>query len=122
MLDLQPALHPGLVLMGGMFVWAGVHHFRNFKVLTGWLVSKRWPFPRTLLTLGSILQIVAGALLMAGVLIPVATVSLIVFTVVANVTLLDFWRQPSDTRDTARNAFAGNIALIGGLMLAFSMG
>jgi|GEM_PF-7098717 len=55
---------------------------------------------------------------LVGVLIPFAAAALIVFTVVANLTLLDFWRQPPEMRQTSQNAFTGNIALIGGLLLA----
>jgi uncharacterized membrane protein YphA (DoxX/SURF4 family) len=95
MFDFQPHPHLGLILMGGVFAWAA-----------------------TLLTLGSLLQIAGGGLLIAGVLIPFSATGLIVFTVVANLTLLDFWRQPGETRQTSQNAFTGNIALIGGLLLA----
>ncbi|HWW11009.1 MAG TPA: DoxX family protein [Brevundimonas sp.] len=118
MFDFQPHPHLGLILMGGVFAWAGIQHFFHFRHLTGWLASRRWPFPATLLTLGSLLQIAGGGLLIAGVLIPYAAAALIVFTVVANLTLLDFWRQPVESRQTSQNAFTGNIALIGGLLLA----
>jgi len=51
-----------------------------------------------------------------------AALGLIVFTVLASVALLDFWNQPAGSRTAAQNAFTGNIALIGGLILACAIG
>lgn len=112
----------GLILIGGVFVWAGVHHFLHFGTMTAWLAGKKWPAPATLLTLGSLLEIAGGLAFIVGFHVPIAAVALIVFTVVASVTLLDFWNQPPETRAAAQNGFTANIALIGGLVLAFSMG
>ena len=112
----------GLFLIGGVFAWGGVHHFLHFRDLTGWLASRKWPFPALLLAAGSLFQIAAGGMLAFGLYVQPAALGLIAFTVVASVTLLDFWNQPPETRTSAQNAFTANIALIGGLILAGAIG
>lgn len=112
----------GLFLIGAVFAWGGIHHFLHFRDLTGWLGGRKWPFPALMLAAGSLFQIVAGGLLAIGLYVQPAALGLIAFTVVASITLLDFWNQPAETRTSAQNAFTANIALIGGLILACSIG
>lgn len=122
MFEFQHGPQLGLILIGGVFAWGGVHHFLHFRTTAAWLASRKWPAPAVLLTLGSLLQIAGGLALMVGQYVQIAALALILFTVVASVTLLDFWNQPDDARTTAQNGFTANIALIGGLILACSIG
>jgi putative oxidoreductase len=122
MFEFQHGPQLGLILIGGVFVWSGVHHFLQFRTRTAWLASKKWPAPAALLTLGALLEIAGGLALITGQYVQIAALALIVFTVVASVTLLDFWNQTAEARTAAQNAFTGNIALIGGLILACSVG
>lgn len=122
MFEFQHGPQLGLILIGGVFVWAGVHHFLHFRTMTVWLASRKWPAPATLLTLGSLLEITGGLAFIVGQYVQIAALALILFTVVASVTLLDFWNQPIETRTAAQNGFTANIALIGGLILACSIG
>ena len=118
MFDLSLHPHPGLILIGGVFLLSALSHFREFGPRVAMLSSRGWPAPALLLAAGMALEIVGGGLLILGLLLPIAAGMLILFTVVASVTLLDFWRQPPETRLAARHGFTANVALVGGLLLA----
>lgn len=122
MFDLTPHPHIGAALIGAVFLWSALQHGLNFRARVAMLKSKGWPIPTLLLLAGMGLEIFGGGLLIVGVLLPWAAGALILFTVVASVTLLDFWRQPPETRHAIVNSFVGNIALVGGLLLAACKG
>lgn len=122
MIDLTPHPHVGAALIGAVFLWSALQHGLNFPARVTMLKGKGWPAPAVLLAAGMGLEIFGGALLLAGVMLPWAAAALILFTAVASVTLLDFWRQPPETRHSVQNTFIGNIALVGGLLLAACAG
>lgn len=119
-LTLQP--HIGAALIGAVFLWSVLQHGLNFRARVAMLKGKGWPAPTLLLLAGMGLETFGGVLLIVGLLLPWAAGALILFTVVASVTLLDFWRQPPEARYAIQNSFIGNIALVGGLLLAACRG
>lgn len=108
----------GFILLGGVFVWAGVEHFWNFRTVTGYLTDKGFPAAALLLALGSIVEIVAGLCLAIGVMRPYAAVALILFTIAASLMALNFWRYTGAERQGLRSSFIINFAVVGGLILA----
>ncbi|MET0599263.1 MAG: DoxX family protein [Mesorhizobium sp.] len=108
----------GMLFMGGVFMWAGIDHFLRFKEVVSQLESQGFPAPRPLLAAGSIVEIVAGACLAIGIARPYSALALGLFTIVASVMILDFWRHSGAQREAMRSAFVINIAVVGGLMVA----
>lgn len=108
----------GLVLLGGVFVWAGADHFLRFGEVSGMLRERGFVAPRLMLASGSVLEIVAGLCLVVGIYRPYAAVALIVFTLAASLMMLNFWRFDGVERQGVLSAFIINIAVIGGLILA----
>ena len=54
------------LLLGGAFVFAGLRNLTNASVLTGLMAARGVPQARLALLAGIVLQIVAGALVIAG--------------------------------------------------------
>jgi putative oxidoreductase len=106
----------GRILMGGLYVIAGVHHFYLFDPLTKMIAARGVPAPGFVLILGSLLQLVAGLLLMVGIFPMLAVMTLIIFTLVASAMLLNFWTLKGDERRHAFTQWQCNLALIGGLL------
>ena len=106
----------GRVLMGGFYLHAGVEHFRTLDQLTKLIASRNVPAPRLVLLAGSLLQAVAGLLLMVGQFQTLAALGLAIFTLAAGVLLLNFWDKNGDERRTAVSHWQSNLALIGGLL------
>jgi len=109
----------GYLLLGGLFVWGGLDHFLRFGVVKAMLVERHWPAPGALLAIASIFQVVAGLCLILGILRPLAALGLAGFTIAATLLLLDFWHFEGPERDGIRSGFIVNLAVLGGLLLAF---
>jgi putative oxidoreductase len=112
----------GRILLGGVFVVAGLRHLMIVPMLTIAVAARAVPFPRTVLLAGTGFQIVAGLALVLGFCVTWAALGLILFTVVASVLLVNFWDKEGEERIALTNAFQTNIGLIGGLMLAATQG
>lgn len=110
--------HVGLALLGGVFVWAGIDHFLRFREVAASITERALPAPGLMLAAGSVLEIGAGALLTLGIAVPYAAAALAAFTIIATLTMLDFWRHKGEERKAMRNGFAINIAVLGGLLAA----
>src|SRR4051812_4239229 len=107
----------GRLLLGGLYVAGGIHHFFVIVPLTDAIEARGVPFAKGVLVLGSIFQIVAGSLLMLGLFVTAAAFGLIIFTLAATVMLLNFWDMQGTARDSAINTWKTNIAIIGGLLI-----
>ena len=91
----------GRVLMGGFFALAGLDHFTALERISKGVAARGIPMPRTAIVLASIVQIVAGGLLVAGILPRLSAAALIGFTIVAGFALLDFWNREGEERKSA---------------------
>jgi putative oxidoreductase len=118
MLDPEALVVAGRLLIGGLFVVAGIRHFFMMPLLTGVLAARGVPAPRAALVAANCFEIVAGAALMLGVAAETAAFGLIGFTIVASVVMLNFWSLEGEARTFALSAFLTNAAIIGGLLIA----
>ena len=112
----------GRILLGGIFVIAGLRHLMIVPILTGAVGARGLPFPRALVLAGTGFQIAAGLTLMYGLFVAWAALGLILFTIVASIMLVNFWDKEGEERIALTNAFQTNVGLIGGLMLAAAQG
>lgn len=108
----------GRLLLGGLFVAGGIHHFFVIVPITDAIEARGVPFAKSVLIAGSLFQIAAGLLLMLGLCVVPAAFGLIIFTLAASVMLLNFWDMQETARDSAINSWKSNMAIIGGLLVA----
>ena len=108
----------GRLLLGGLFVVGGLHHFFTLTPLTQAIAARGVPVAKLVLVVGSVFQIVAGLALVFGFHSAWAALGLIVFTVVASVLLINFWDMEGPARADAIRAWQSNFAIIGGLLVA----
>ncbi|MBB4292944.1 putative oxidoreductase [Rhizobium leguminosarum] len=108
----------GRLLLGGLYVAGGIHHFFVIVPLTDAIEARGIPFAKWVLLFGSIFQIVAGTLLILGLFVTAAAFGLIVFTLTAMIMLLNFWDMQGTARESAINSWKTNMAIIGGLLIA----
>lgn len=111
----------GRILLGGMFVVAGLRHVMIVPVLTTAVQARGLPFPQAVVLAGTGFQIVAGLALALGFFVAWAALGLILFTAVASLMLVNFWDKQGEERVALTNAFQTNIGLIGGLLLAATL-
>ncbi|NEJ70387.1 DoxX family membrane protein [Rhizobium phaseoli] len=107
----------GRLLLGGLYVAGGIHHFFVIVPLTDAIEARGVPFAKWVLLSGSMFQIVAGMLLMLGLFVTAAAFGLILFTLAATIMLLNFWDMQGTARESAINTWKTNMAIIGGLLI-----
>ncbi|MBB4236774.1 DoxX family protein [Rhizobium esperanzae] len=107
----------GRLLLGGLYVAGGIHHFFVIVPLTDAIEARGIPFAKGVLLSGSLFQIVAGTMLILGLFVAAAAFGLIVFTLAATIMLLNFWDMQGTARESAINSWKTNIAIIGGLLV-----
>jgi putative oxidoreductase len=110
----------GRLLLGGAFVFAGIRNILNAALLTQLMSARGVPQARTMLWLGIVLQIAAGALLIAGIWTALAASGLILFLLVATPMFHNFWDHQGQERAAKINGVVGNIALIGGFLVVIA--
>lgn len=108
----------GRLLLGGLFVVGGIHHFFILPGITQALAARGVPAARLVLLSGSVFQILAGLALILGFHPAWAASGLVVFTLAASVLLADFWDMEGPARASAINTWQSNLAIIGGLLVA----
>jgi putative oxidoreductase len=108
----------GRLLLGGLFVVGGIHHFFILPGITQALVARGVPAAKLVLLSGSVFQILAGLALILGFHPVWAALGLVVFTVAASVLLVNFWNMEGPARASAINTWQSNLAIIGGLLVA----
>lgn len=107
----------GRLLLGGLFVFAGIRHMFLIPVLTQMIAARGVPFPRAVLLAGSAFQFLAGLLVIFGLYLPIAAFGLVLFTLAASIMLLNFWDMEGQPRQNTINVWLSNMAIIGGLMI-----
>lgn len=118
----SPLILAGHLLIGGVFVFAGLRNIANRESLTGLLAVRGAPFPGLLLAAGIVLQTAAGLLVMAGIWTGAAALGLFAFLVVATVLFHNFWDHQGLDRVNRINGLASNVALAGGFLLILAQG
>lgn len=108
----------GRLLLGGLYVAGGIHHFFVIVPLTDAIEARGIPFAKWVLLSGSMFQILAGTQLMLGLFVTAAAFGLILFTLAATIMLLNFWDMQGTARESAINTWKTNMAIIGGLLIA----
>jgi len=88
----------------------------NAAVLTGLMTVRGVPQARLALFAGIALQVVCGALLIAGLWVPIAAAGLILFLIVATVMFHNFWDHEGLERGNRINGVISNVALTGGFL------
>ncbi|MER8765966.1 MULTISPECIES: DoxX family protein [unclassified Mesorhizobium] len=104
------------LLLGGAFVFAGLRNIQNAALVSQLMTTRGVPQARPVLWLGIVLQIIAGALVIADIWTAPAAACLILFLVFATPMFHNFWDHQGPERASRINGFVGNVALAGGFL------
>jgi uncharacterized membrane protein YphA (DoxX/SURF4 family) len=115
----RAALVAGRTMFGGYFVYSGIRHFTDRKMLIGYAKSKgvRWP---TLAVLGTGTMMLAGGLsLLTGVKPKIGAGLVTGFLAGVTPQMHDYWNVSDQMQRTNELVnFTKNLALIGGAAFA----
>jgi putative oxidoreductase len=108
----------GRVIFGAYFVYSGLHHFIDEKMLTGYAKHKGVPSPRLAVLLSGAMLIVGGLGFLANMYTQQSALLLIIFLVPTTFMMHAFWKDgEASAKANDRIAFMKNCALIGALLM-----
>lgn len=112
----------GRLLLGGLFLAAGIGKITAFAGTSGYIASKGLPVPDVLAALTIVLEIGGGLAVIVGYHARLAALALAVFTVAAAVIFHNFWALPAAAQQVQQAMFMKNIAIAGGLLMVTAFG
>lgn len=107
----------GRLIFGGYFLYSGIHHFLDRKMLSQYAASKKVPKPDIAVTATGAALVVGGASILLGVKPKLGTLAVIGFLAGVSPLMHDFWRQQEPGKRQAEMInFTKNMALLGGAL------
>ena len=110
----------GRILLGAIFICSSCRLVRLRDTAVAGLTRRGLPAARLLLYLAMGYKVVAGLLMILGILVVSVALSLIGYTLVASWLMLDFWNKTGAERIGGENGWQANIGIIGGLLVAMA--
>ena len=107
----------GRLVFGGYFLYSGIHHFLDRKMLSQYAASKRVPMPDVAVTATGAALVIGGASILLGVKPKLGTLAVMGFLAGVSPLMHDFWRQQEPGQRQAEMInFTKNMALLGGAL------
>jgi putative oxidoreductase len=117
-----PLLELGRALFGGYFLYNGMNHFRNAKMLAEYARSKQIPLPEVAVVGSGALITLGGLSLIAGVRPKIGASLITAFLLGVTPAMHNFWEEKDETqRMNDFVNFMKNLALLGGACLAAAL-
>lgn len=107
------------VLIGFFYLYYGIMNIYQWRPTLTTMANKRIPHPYLFLSIGIIWQFTAGLLICFGMLVKIAALSLIPFTLIAVFIFHDFWNHhEGELRRESKAMFISNLTVtLGALVL-----
>ena len=112
----------GRILIGQMFLLAGITKIGAFAGTSGYIASKGLPMPDIVAALTIIVEVGAGLALILGWCTKWAALALAIFTLIASFIFHNYWTLPEAGQIAQKLFFMKNIAIVGGLLTIAAWG
>lgn len=107
----------GRLIFGGFFLYSGIHHFQERKMMSQYCSAKGVPAPDVAVTATGALLIAGGASILLGVKPKWGTLAVMTFLGGVSPIMHDFWSaEDPGQRQTDMIHFMKNMALLGGAL------
>lgn len=111
------ALLLGRLCIGGIFILAGLQHFQHFDPPLAIMKGRGVPYAAPLLVIGSVWEIVLGALIVLGLWTVPAALGLVLFLFPATIIFHNFWAHDGIARVHHMHVVMTNVIVAGGLLV-----
>ncbi len=115
-------LAAGRLLLGLLFLLAGIDKLNAFDGTVGFIASVGLPLPTLAAVLAIAIEIGAGIGLIAGYYARISAAALAIFTIAATLIFHAYWSMPADQQFVQQLLFMKNIAVTGGLLVLAAVG
>ncbi len=107
----------GRLAFGGYFLYSGIHHFQERKMLAQYAGSKGVPLAEPAVLATGAMMIVGGASILTGVKPKLGTLAILGFLAGVTPMMHDFWKhEDPQQRQAEMINFTKNLALAGGAL------
>jgi len=113
----NPTVLLGRILLGLIFVLAGVGKILGFEGAVGYIASKGLPLPQVVAALTICIEVGGGLALMLGFFTRWAAFGLAVFTLLAALIFHNFWASPEAMKMAQQTNFLKNLSIAGGMLV-----
>lgn len=112
----------GRVLVGSLFLVAGVRHFMFYAGTVSYFTKLGFPAPEAMVWLSIIVHIAGGIMLVVGWKTQWASWLLLALVVIATAMAHRFWQFDATQYANQLNHLLKNLAIIGGLLYVITLG
>ena len=112
----------GRILLAAIFLWSGFDKIGGFQGLIGAIASKGFPVPEFFAAATIALELIAGAMLVAGWKVRWAALALAAFTLLLAFLFHNFWAVPEAQKVMQQIHFMKNMGIVGGLLYIAAFG
>ena len=107
----------GRLIFGGFFLYSGIHHFQERKMMSQYVAAKGIPMPDVAVSATGALLVAGGASIVLGVKPKWGALAIAAFLVGATPMMHDFWKaEDPNQRQNDQINFMKNVALLGATM------
>ncbi len=107
----------GRLILGGFFIYNGIHHFKKTKEMAGYAASKGVPQPEIAIQATGAMMLVGGTMLALGIKPKIGALMIAGFLAGVSPVMHNFWsvEEPNQKMNEMIN-FTKNLALLGGAL------
>jgi putative oxidoreductase len=104
----------GRIILGGYFLYSGIHHFQDRKTMAQYAGAKKVPLPDVAVPASGAMLIAGGASLLLGIRPRLGALAILTFLAGVSPIMHDFWKHedPQQRMNEMIN-FTKNLALAG---------
>jgi putative oxidoreductase len=104
----------GRVALGGFFLYSGINHFRNRRMMAQYAGSKKVPAAEAAVLASGALAAASGAAVLLGIKPRLGAAGIAAFLAAVSPVMHDFWRVEDPQQRSAEMVnFSKNLALLG---------
>ena len=111
----------GRVLVGVLFLWAGIDKVIGWQGALQEVVAGGLPLPSVMLALTVLLQVAGGAAIILGRFLRASCWALAGFTALATVLYHGFWHASGAARHAELIPFMEHVCIVGGLLVVSTL-
>lgn len=117
-----PTVLVGRILLGLLFILAGLAKIGDFNGTVGYVGSGGLPMPSVVAALTIAVELGGGLLLVFGLFTRWAALALAVFSVLSAIVFHNFWASPEAARMMQNTQFLKNLSIAGGMLVLAAFG
>ena len=112
----------GRILLGLIFVIAGIHKLSGFEGTVGYMQAHSVPLAQILAVAATIIELGGGVMLIVGWKARIGAAALFLYVLILSPIFHAFWAVPAEQQQLQMYIFLKNLAIMGGMLYVMAYG